>query len=243
MQWLSKVMLNLHIGNILDRKVSILSKTQIGNICKINDKTYSVKDGFTYINYLDTGNITNNVIDNIQHIDLQKEKFPSRAKRKVQYNSIVYSTVRPNQRHFGIVKSQPNNFIVSTGFAVIDVDEKLADPEYVYYFLTQNDIVEQLQAIAEQSTSAYPSIKPSDIADLEIQLPSIETQKKVASILHTIDLKIENNTNINENLRFLWIKFVRLIRLFLRSLASVGEYLLCSAIYISPHNYCRLCYQ
>jgi type I restriction enzyme S subunit len=108
--------------------------------------------------------------------------------------------VRPNQRHFGIIKTQPENFLVSTGFAVIDVDDGMLVADYLYYLLTRPTLVEALHAIAEQSTSAYPSIKPSDIEELEIEIPELATQKKIADILGCLDKKIKQNTEINENL-------------------------------------------
>ncbi len=54
--------------------------------------------------------------------------------------------------------------------------------------------------MAETSTSAYPSIKPSVIGDLEIELPSLEEQKAIAHILSTLDEKIELNKKINKTL-------------------------------------------
>lgn len=173
---------------------------KIVDIAATNASSYSTKDNWGYVNYLDTGNITQNVIDSIQYIDLAQEKLPSRAKRKVKKNSIIYSTVRPNQLHYGIIKNQPQNFLVSTGFTVIDVDESKAVADYVYYFLTQKEIVESLQTIGEQSVSTYPSIKPSDIEDIEIPLPSLDVQKKIVGILKSLDAKIESNSAINNNL-------------------------------------------
>lgn len=175
-------------------------KVRIGNLCETNAKSYSPKENWEFVNYLDTGNITRNAIDKIQYIDLHKEKLPSRAKRKVQHNSVLFSTVRPNQLHYGIVKAQPKNFLVSTGFAVMDADTKLLDPDYLYYLLSSSDIVEGLHAIAEQSTSAYPSIKPSDIENLEVSIPDLATQQKISSVLVDIDEKIRSNTAINKNL-------------------------------------------
>lgn len=174
---------------------------RLGNACSVNSGSYSQKDNWRFINYLDTGNITDNRIDVIQYIDIIKDKLPSRAKRKVKENSIVYSTVRPNQRHFGIIKTMPENFLVSTGFAVIDVNPDVLNADFLYYLLTQSSVVEGLHAIAEQSTSAYPSIKPSDIEDLTIEIPDLATQYRIASILTTIDNKMMLNTAINENLR------------------------------------------
>lgn len=175
-------------------------KIRLGSACRTNTDSYSPKEKWDFVNYLDTGNITNNTIDSIQFIDLTKDKLPSRAKRKVKMDSIVYSTVRPNQHHFGIIKSQPENFLVSTGFAVIDVDTNVLNADFLYYLLTQNTLVEALHAIAEQSTSAYPSIKLSDIENLEIEIPGILTQKKIADILNSLDGKVTQNNEINKNL-------------------------------------------
>lgn len=173
---------------------------KLGEVIAINKRTYSPKENWQFVNYLDTGSITMNKIEEIQFINTSTDKLPSRAKRKVEKDSIIYSTVRPNQLHYGIIKKKPENLLVSTGFAVIDVNPKKAIPDYIYYYLTQRDITEQLQAIAEQSVSAYPSIKPSDIEHLNVMLPDISIQTQISSILSTIDKRITLNTEINNNL-------------------------------------------
>lgn len=180
--------------------MAIWQTVRLGDIIETNKNTYSKKENWNFINYLDTGNITLNKVDKIQNINVDIEKLPSRARRKVKYNSIIYSTVRPNQLHHGIVKNQPDNFLVSTGFVVIDVDNNKAVPDYIYYILNQQEITEHLQDIAEQSVSTYPSIKPSDIENLEVIMPDIDTQKRIVSILDTIDRKITQNEKINNNL-------------------------------------------
>lgn len=173
---------------------------RLGDVIVTNTASYSLKEKWSYVNYLDTGNITDNSIAEIQLIDLNTEKLPSRARRKVKYNSIVYSTVRPNQRHFGIIKELPENFLVSTGFVVIDVYQEMIDADYLYFWLSQDSIVELLHVIAEQSVSTYPSIKASDIENLEIDLPPIEEQKKIASVLLGLIRKMAYNIAINDNL-------------------------------------------
>lgn len=180
--------------------MEVWRKIRLGDVCVTNASSYSPKEGWNFVNYLDTGNITNNEIDSIQYLDIESDKLPSRARRKVKNDSIIYSSVRPNQRHFGIIKSQPENFLVSTGFIVIDVNAEVLNADFLYYLLSQSVIVESLHAIAEQSTSAYPSIKSSDIEDLEIEIPELTTQKKIAEILSSLDKKIAQNIKINENL-------------------------------------------
>ena len=173
---------------------------RLGDICKTNKNSYYPKDNWKFVNYLDTGSLTENKITELQYINTKTDKMPSRARRKVIKNSILYSTVRPNQLHYGIIKEPVDNLLASTGFTVIDVDTNKAIPEFIYYLLIQNNTTEQLQAIAEQSVSTYPSIKPSDIENLEFKLPNLIIQSKIVSILDTIDRKICQNEKINNNL-------------------------------------------
>ncbi|WQS37673.1 restriction endonuclease subunit S [Helicobacter pylori] len=169
------------------------------SVIAINQNNYTKKDNYKKVYYLDTDNITNNRINAFLKIDLTKEKLPSRAKRKCSINSIIYSSVRPNQRHFGIIKEIPKNFLVSTAFIVIDIiDLEKLDPNYLYYYITQDKIIHYLQCIAECGTSSYPSITPLDFLNIKIKLYPLETQQKIARTLSILDQKIENNHKINE---------------------------------------------
>ena len=177
------------------------SKTKhLGDCVTINDSTYSPKEEYPFINYLDTGNITSNRISEIQFLHVGSDVVPSRARRKVQPGDIVYSTIRPIQRHYGLLKEVPENFLVSTGFCVIRGNPRIAETDFIYWFLTQNSVIEQLNTIAEQSTSAYPSIKPTDIEKLGIELPPLTEQRAIAHILGTLDDKIELNRRMNKTL-------------------------------------------
>ncbi|MGF0004699.1 restriction endonuclease subunit S [Bacillus altitudinis] len=161
--------------------------SNISEVCLLNKGSYSKKDEWSFINYLDTSSITNNSISNIQLIDVQKEKVPSRAKRKLLPNDIVYSTVRPNQYHYGLIKNPLTNMVASTGFTVIRSKGKYPN-DLIYMWLTQKEVTQHLQSVAEQSTSAYPSIKADDIGKIKILIPP----KKLIDTLNDI---ISNNHN------------------------------------------------
>ena len=174
-------------------------KAKLGDICIINQASLSKQDQVSEILYLDTSSVTEGMIG--MPLPISKNNAPSRAQRKVKDKTILYSLVRPNLKHYGILSAPAKNLIVSTGFATIDVkDTNEILPEYLYYLLTQEHITNYLHGIAQNAVSAYPSLSSDDLSDLVLEFPPIEQQKAVARLLGTIDQKISLNKAINHNL-------------------------------------------
>lgn len=162
---------------------------KLGEVIKTNVESIGKDYPYSKILYLDTGSITRNNIDQYQEFEL--DKAPSRAKRLVKQDDIIYSSVRPNQLHYGYITNPANNLVVSTGFVTITCNKAYIEPKFLYYYLTQENITEYLHSVAEASTSAYPSLKASDIESLYIELPPLPEQIRIASILSSLDDKID----------------------------------------------------
>lgn len=173
---------------------------KISEVADINKVNLLAKENVDIIKYLDTSNLTEGIIDEVQILTKGKDKIPSRAKRKVKKDDILISTVRPNLKHYGLIKENDENLIVSTGFAVLTPNTKIVDPRYLYYYLTSENITNYLHMVACTSTTSYPSIKPSVIGDINIDLPTIEEQKKIGDLLSAIDDKIFLNNELNKEL-------------------------------------------
>ena len=193
----------------IDREYVVIQKgkntsnwqtVQLGEIVYMNSASYSHKENWASIDYLDTGSITKNQITGTKRFVAGEDRLPSRARRKVKPGNVIYSTVRPIQRHYGYLKIVPDNLLVSTAFAVIEGREEISDSGFIYWFLTQDYVVNYLQSIAENSTSAYPSIRPSDLASLSVLLPPLDEQRAIASVLEALDDKIELNRRMVETL-------------------------------------------
>jgi len=163
---------------------------KLGEIVFINSKNLTSNYQYDEIYYLETGSIVKGRLVSPYKKFYLKEA-PRRAERIVNDGDIVYSLVRPIQRHYGIIKNPPENLIVSTGFAVITADNSKVDNRFIYYYLTLDEIVEYLDSIAEGSTTAYPSIVPDDLKNLIIPLPPLPEQKAIAEVLSSIDDKME----------------------------------------------------
>ncbi len=187
-------------------EVKSLSQLIIGN-----PENFTNSDDFTNIQYLETSNITKNKIDEIKILDLAEDKIPSRAKRKVKHNDIIYSTVRPALCHYGILRNPFDNLIVSTGFAVLRAKDKSLT-EIIYQFITSGEITNALQSKAEMSVSTYPSIKLEDIMEIKIALP---TENLIGGFKH-INNRINHNNLESQILN-------ELQAVLLSKMSTVGE--------------------
>lgn len=139
----------------------------VGDFVKLNSSSINKNYTFSEILYLDTGSLTKGVVSTLQPYNVVDA--PSRAKRLVQHDDILISTVRPNQLHYGLVHNPQENLVVSTGFCTI-TSEKIS-PYFIYLLLTSEEMTEYLHSIAEGSTSTYPSLKPEDIGAVKFNLP------------------------------------------------------------------------
>lgn len=162
---------------------------KIGDVVTTNKQSINKKYPYETIKYLDTGSLTEGNVESTQLINLTDA--PSRAKRLVKHNDVLISTVRPNQKHYGIIKNPEENLVVSTGFCVISCGN--IDPHFIYILLTTDEMTEYLHSVADGSTSAYPSLKPSDIEAIEFQLPPNEVLEPFSTFCESTWEKIENN--------------------------------------------------
>lgn len=72
------------------------------------------------------------------------------------------------------------------------------NPEYLYYFLTNEGTKQYIRNIAVGAT--MPSINTKLLNEVPITIPSIADQHRIASILSSLDRKIELNNKINADL-------------------------------------------
>jgi len=71
------------------------------------------------------------------------------------------------------------------------------DVDFVYYLMSV--VGKHLNFLSKTST-AVPIINKSSFSDFEIEIPPIDDQKRIATILSSLDEKIECNRRINDNL-------------------------------------------
>ena len=161
------------------------------------------ESSYDIVNYLDTSSLTKNVIKSHQKLNFGKDKIPSRAQRIVSENDILFSTVRPNLLHYGIIKRPIENLVASTGFAQIRNKTPEVTNDFIYQVLSQDYVTKRLHQIAVGSVSAYPSISHNDIMNLNIAFPLEGNLIKKANVIfqqynEKIALNLEQNQKLSE---------------------------------------------
>ena len=176
-------------------------EVRLGDVCNIitgfpfPGKKYS-KEGIRVVR---GDNVT---IGNLRW-DTEKDKrwnepFDKTEYYSLQANDIVIgmdgSRVGKNKAR---IKEEDLPLLLAQRVACVRHNE-LAEQDYLYYNIFSKKFIDYVNSI--HTGSAIPHISQKQIEDYKILLPNLETQRRIASILSSLDRKIELNNKINADL-------------------------------------------
>lgn len=176
-------------------------EVRLGDVCEIitgfpfPGKKYS-KEGIRVVR---GDNVT---IGNLRW-DAEKDKrwnepFDKTEYYSLQANDIVIgmdgSRVGKNKAR---IKKEDLPLLLAQRVACVRHNE-LAEQDYLYYNIFSKKFIDYVNSI--HTGSAIPHISQKQIEDYKILLPDLETQRRIASILSSLDRKIELNNKINADL-------------------------------------------
>ena len=87
----------------------------------------------------------------------------------------------------------------STEYIVFRAIEGITDEDYLYY-LVCSPLVRDIAIKSMVGSSGRQRVQTDVVKNIEIELPSLEEQRKIGSLLKALDDKISLNNKINENL-------------------------------------------
>lgn len=87
----------------------------------------------------------------------------------------------------------------STEYIVFRAKPGMTDSDFLYY-LVCSPVVRQPAIKSMVGSSGRQRVQTDVVQNLDIEVPPIEEQKKIASVLRSLDDKIAINTKINDNL-------------------------------------------
>jgi type I restriction enzyme, S subunit len=157
-------------------------------VASVNDDVLPESTSPTFeIEYVDIGSVSlDRGIERAEKLIFSDA--PSRARRLVRDGDVLVSTVRTYLKAIAPVENQPENLVVSTGFAVIRPMLKLC-PGYAKYALQTTGFVDEV--ISRSTGVSYPAINASDLVRISIPVPSLDEQAAIATFLDRETAKID----------------------------------------------------
>jgi len=161
---------------------------KLGEICDVRDGTHdSPKQSPTGFPLITSKNLKSGCIDLENTYLISESDFWDINKRsKVDKFDILYSMIG-TVGEIAIVKSEPSFAIKNVGLFKCNGNYELA--KWVYYFMQSSEAKEELQAAQKGSTQSYISL--GDLRSFPILLPPLPEQRAIASVLSSLDDKID----------------------------------------------------
>ncbi|MBF0412552.1 MAG: restriction endonuclease subunit S [Desulfamplus sp.] len=124
--------------------------------------------------------------------NITKEGLSSCSASLLPKNTILLSSRAP----IGLLSIAGIELCTNQGFKNIILDTIQANPEFIYYYLkTQLKFITLLG-----SGTTFKEVSKASLDKFEINIPDITSQQKIASVLSSLDAKIELNNRINAEL-------------------------------------------
>ena len=143
------------------------------------------KNSEIIISYIDISSINNlkNRIETYKNYYI--DEAPSRAKKIINRNDILISTVRPNLKNIALFDIETENkAIASTGFCILRTKTKL-NTLYLFNVLLSNSFTNELSK--KEIGANYPAVTENDIKNVKIALPPLTLQNEFAEFVTKTD--------------------------------------------------------
>lgn len=158
---------------------------KLGELCDTISKKHSFEK--EKLIFLNTGDIEDGRFIHANYSEVKD--MPGQAKKTIREHDILYSEIRPVNKHFAYVNFKAEDYVVSTKLMVIR--SKSLDPRRLYQYLTSQQIIDELQLEAESRSGTFPQIRFENVSALNMLVAPDEIEKQYADILHIIYEQID----------------------------------------------------
>lgn len=170
---------------------------ELGSLCEPISKKHSFKDA--ELVFLNTGDVERGLFLHSNYSPVAD--MPGQAKKSIEKGDILYSEIRPINRHYAYVNFPADDYVVSTKLMVLRANN--FDDRRLYQFLTLRKTVESLQQEAEGRSGTFPQIRFDILAKLQVPIAPAEVEEEYKSLIHVIYDLIDSNVEENGALSLL----------------------------------------
>jgi type I restriction enzyme S subunit len=146
-----------------------------------------------YFKYVDVSSVNNTSHEIDGFTELLGRNAPSRARKKIKTNDVIFATIRPTLKRVAIVPDHLNEQICSTGFFVMR-PKKFIHYEFLYYYLLSDIFIGDMAR--KQSGASYPAVNDTQVRGHTAKYPELTEQIEMSTkvkALRTMTMKLSGH--------------------------------------------------
>lgn len=149
--------------------------------------------------YVDVSSVSNESFEVTVTQRLKGKDAPSRARRLIRTNDVLFATIRPTLRRIAVVPERLDGQVCSTGYYVMRPKPDL-DSRFLFYSLFTDAFMDQMEAL--QTGASYPAVNDSQVRAQLVPVPPLPEQQRIVSLLDEAFAGIATaKVNTEKNLR------------------------------------------
>ncbi len=173
-------------------------KKTLGDVLVKTETTDPARSPQTEFDYIDVSSVSNETLAIEETQRLNGKDAPSRARRLVKANDVLFATIRPTLRRIAIVPEELDNQVCSTGYFVLRAKPDV-DHRFVFYFLQTEGFMTVMEKL--QKGASYPAVTDGDVRSQQIPIPPLPEQHRIVGILdEAFDALSTATANAEQNL-------------------------------------------
>jgi type I restriction enzyme, S subunit len=152
----------------------------LGDVLQRTETVNPLESPQSEFEYIDVSSVSNKTFAIQETQRLKGKDAPSRARRLVKANDVLFATVRPTLQRIALVPEDLDRQVCSTGYFVLRPKPQV-DNRFLFYFLFTDNFAGRMEKL--QKGASYPAVTDTDVRNSVIPLPPVAEQQRIVGIL------------------------------------------------------------
>jgi type I restriction enzyme S subunit len=152
----------------------------LGEVLEKTETVNPLQSPNTEFDYIDVSSVSNTTFEIEETQRLKGKDAPSRARKLVRTNDIIFATIRPTLQRIAVVPEHLDKQVCSTGYFVLRPKQGI-NHRFVFYSLFTENFIGQMESL--QKGASYPAVTDGDVRAQEIPLPPLPEQQRIVGLL------------------------------------------------------------
>ena len=152
----------------------------LGEVLEKTETVNPLQSPNTEFDYIDVSSVSNTTFEIEETQRLKGKDAPSRARKLVRMNDIIFATIRPTLQRIAVVPEYLDKQVCSTGYFVLRPKQGI-DHRFVFYSLFTENFIGQMESL--QKGASYPAVTDGDVRAQEIPVPPLAEQQRIVGLL------------------------------------------------------------